>query len=52
VQPAIRGFFKTMLTQIAAGIFGAIIALALFFLIIKLIRQTLQTRNNQKKSKD
>jgi hypothetical protein len=41
-----------MLTQIAAGIFGAIIALALFFLIIKLIRQTLQTKKNKKKPKD
>ena len=41
-----------MLTQIAAGIFGAIIALALFLLIIKLIRQTLQTRNNKKNSED
>jgi len=41
-----------MLTQIAAGIFGAIIALALFFIIIKLIRQTLQTKKNKKKPKD
>ena len=41
-----------MLTQIAAGIFGSIIALALFLLILKLIRDTLKIRNNQKKPKD
>jgi|TARA_B110000093_G_C12916803_1_gene387333 hypothetical protein len=41
-----------MLTQIAAGIFMSVIALAVFILILKLIRDTLQTMKNQKKSKD
>jgi hypothetical protein len=41
-----------MLTQIAAGIFMSVIALAVFILILKLIRDTLQTIKNQKKSKD
>ncbi|CAI8201928.1 Uncharacterised protein [marine metagenome] len=41
-----------MLTQIAAGIFMSLIALAVFVLILKLIRDTLQTIKNQKKSKD
>ena len=41
-----------MLTQIAAGIFMSLIALAVFVLILKLIRDTLQTIKNQKKPKD
>jgi hypothetical protein len=41
-----------MLTQIAAGVFMSIIALAVFLLILKLIRDTLQTMKNQKNSKD
>jgi len=41
-----------MLTQIAAGIFMSVIALAVFILILKLIRDTLQTMKNQKKSND
>ena len=41
-----------MLTQIAAGIFGSAIALALFLLILRLVRDTLQTKKNQKKPKD
>ena len=41
-----------MLTQIAAGVLMSIIALAVFLLILKLIRDTLQTMKNQKKYKD
>ncbi len=41
-----------MLTQIAAGIFMSLIALAVFVLILKLIRDTLQTIKNQKIKKD
>ena len=41
-----------MITQIAAGVFMSIIALAVFLLILKLIRDTLQTMKNQKNSKD
>ena len=41
-----------MLTQIVAGVFMSIIALAIFLLILKLIRDTLQTMKNQKNSKD
>lgn len=41
-----------MLTQIVTGVFMSIIALAVFLLILKLIRDTLQTMKNQKNSKD
>ena len=36
-----------MVTQIAAGIFGSAIALALFLLILKLVRDTLQTKKTK-----
>ncbi|MDV3050896.1 MAG: hypothetical protein RMY90_09780 [Planktomarina sp.] len=40
------------LAQIAAGILMSVIAIALFFLILKLIRDTLLTMKNQKTKKD
>lgn len=40
------------LAQIAAGILMSVIAIALFILILKLIRDTLLTMKNQKTKKD
>jgi hypothetical protein len=40
------------LAQIAVGILMSVIAIALFILILKLIRDTLLTMKNQKTKKD